>query len=53
MLSAKVLQNDYIPSGQSFMWIRNKNGRNTNLCGNPEQVGFHSEIWPFKTTLCS
>ena len=31
--SAKILHIDIIPSGRSFMWIKNKRGPNTDPCG--------------------
>ena len=34
--SAKILQIDVIPSGKSFIQVRNKRGPNRDRCGTPE-----------------
>ena len=42
-----------IPSGKSFIYIKNKSGPYTDSCGIPEFIFLQSEVWPFKITLCS
>ena len=50
--SAKILHIDIIPSGKSFIYIKDKRGPNTDPWGTPVFIFLQSEFWPFKTTLC-
>ena len=36
--SAKILHKEAIPSGESFIYIKNKSGPNTDPCGTPEFI---------------
>ena len=49
---ANILHNKFIPSGKSFIFIRNNNGPKTNPCGTPIEMFFHEDVCSFKTTLC-
>ena len=42
--SAKILHIDVIPSGRSFMQIKNKRGPNADSCETPEFISLHSEV---------
>ena len=44
---------EVIPSGKSFIYIKNKSGPNTDPCGTPEFIFLQLEVRPFKTTPCS
>ena len=50
--SATILHIDIIPSGKSFIYIKNKRGPYTDPRGTPEFAFLHTEFWQFKTTLC-
>ena len=41
---AKISHIDVIPSGRSFMQIKNKRGPNTDTYGTPEFISLHSEV---------
>ena len=41
---AKISYIDVIPSGRSFMQIKNKRSPNTDTCGTPELISLHSEV---------
>ena len=41
--SAKILHIDIIPSGESFIYIKNKRGPNTDPCGTLEFIFLLSE----------
>ena len=49
--SAKTLQVDWMLSGKSLLYIRNKRGPRTKPCGTPDFINFQEEIWPLRTTL--
>ena len=49
---AKILHFNIIPSGNSFIYIKNKSGPNSVPFGTPEFICLQSEICPFSTTLC-
>ena len=36
------------PSWRLLMYIKNKSGSNTDPCGAPEFILFHSDVFPFK-----
>ena len=43
-LSANILHNEFIPSGRSFMYSKNKSGPSTNPCGTPDIIFRHSDV---------
>ena len=45
--SAKILHIDIIPSGKSFMYIKNKSGPNIDTCDTPEFIFLQYVVWPF------
>ena len=49
--SANILHTDVIPSGKSFIYIRNSKGPRTESCGTPATMFSHEDDSPFKTTL--
>ena len=51
VLSAKILQVDWMLSGKLLMYIRNKRGPRTEPCGTPDFINSQEEIWPLRTTL--
>ena len=42
--SANILHNEFIPSGRSFMYIKNKSGPSTDPCGIPDIIFLHSDV---------
>ena len=42
--SAKILDTEVIPSGNSFIYIKNKSRPNTDPCGIPEFILLQSEV---------
>ena len=51
--SAKILHNEFISSGRSCMYIKNKSDNSTDPSGSPDFSFPRSDVWPIKTTCCS
>ena len=42
--SANILHDEFIPSGRSLMYIKNKIGPSTDPCGTPDIIFLHSDV---------